>query len=56
MESGNSVLKDAFGVVSLVALLPIISVEIVGFIYSRKPAAVMHEYSDFDVVDLWEEA
>lgn len=55
---GGNILTDAFGVVALVAMMPLLSIQMVGFIYERKkqplkaPAEV---YGDYDIVELWEE-
>jgi len=57
---GGNVITDAFGVVAMVAMMPLISIQTVGFIYERrrkKSAAVCQdEYGDFDIVELWEES
>ena len=34
--AGGDVLTDAFGIVATVAMMPLISIQIVGFIYGRK--------------------
>lgn len=55
---GGNILTDAFGVVALVAMMPLISIQMVGFIYERKklPARAPAEvYGDYDIVELWEE-
>ena len=55
---GGNVLSDAFGVVAMVAMMPLISIQTVGFIYkireSKNTAKVDSLYGDFDVVELWE--
>ena len=33
---GGNVLTDAFGVVAMVAMMPLLSIQIVGFLYERK--------------------
>lgn len=54
---GGNPLQDAFGVVALVAMMPLLSIQTVGFIYERRarrkaqPTAV---YGDLDIVELWE--
>ena len=59
MTLGGNVLTDAFGVVAMVAMMPLISIQAVGFYYTlkhrraEKSAAV---YGDYDIVQLWEEA
>ncbi len=54
---GGNVLTDAFGVVAMVAMMPLVSIQLVGFVYERKSksAAVTETYGDFDIVELWEE-
>ena len=56
---GGNVLRDAFGIVALVAMLPLISIQIIGFIYGfggsgQKPEAV-ETYGDYDIIELWED-
>lgn len=56
---GGNILSDAFGVVALVAMMPLISIQVVGFIFelknkSDKPAD--ESYGDYDIVELWEGA
>ena len=57
---GGNVLTDAFGVVAMVALMPLISIQVVGLIYERKPKSVAvvepEAYGDFDIVELWEQS
>ena len=54
---GGNPLQDAFGVVALVAMMPLLSIQTVGFLYERRarrkaqPTAV---YGDLDIVELWE--
>lgn len=54
---GGNVLQDAFGLVAMVAMLPLLSIQVVGVIYSHHPRAVAETvtYGDLDVVELWEE-
>ncbi len=58
---GGNVLSDAFGCVAMVAMMPLISIQIMGVVYNRKrkrkeaaekPAAI---YGDSDVIELWGE-
>ena len=53
---GGNVLRDAFGIVALVAMMPLISIQVVGFIYGRKAADTGGEelYADDEIVELWE--
>ena len=56
--SGGSVLRDAFGVVAMVAMMPLISIQTVGFVYERKAkktAPREEHYGDMEIVELWEE-
>lgn len=58
---GGNVLSDAFGVVAMVAMMPLISIQTVGFIYERKnkkeeAKPVGEIYGDCDIVELWEES
>ena len=55
---GGNILKDAFGVVALVAMMPLISIQVVGFIFEQKnknEKAADEAYGDYDIVELWEE-
>lgn len=55
---GGNVISDAFGVVAMVAMLPLISIQTVGFIYERRNKAVAAEapsYGDYDIIELWED-
>ena len=43
----------------MVAMMPLLSIQIVGFLYERKAKRVTKTpevYGDFDVVELWEDA
>ena len=56
---GGNVLRDAFGIVALVAMLPLISIQIIGFIYGfggsgQEPEAV-ETYGDYDIIELSED-
>ena len=56
---GGNILRDAFGVVALVAMMPLLSIQAVGFLYERRAkrtAAAPEQYGDFDIVELWEDA
>lgn len=54
---GGSILQDAFGIVALVALMPLISIQIVGLIFKQKEKATAQTASgDFDIIELWEDA
>ena len=51
-------MMDAFGLVALVAMMPLITVQIMGLIYvikTRAAEAVPETiYADDDVIELWE--
>lgn len=54
---GGNPLTDAFGVVAMVALMPLISIQIVGVIYGGRKSDVAETpaaYGDCDIVELWE--
>ncbi|MBQ8201785.1 MAG: DUF1538 domain-containing protein [Clostridia bacterium] len=55
---GGNIMTDAFGLVALVAMMPLITVQIMGLIYvlkTRKAEAVPEfAYADDDVIELWE--
>lgn len=54
---GGNVLADAFGAVAMVAMMPLISIQLVGFVYERKAKhteEAAEEYGDLDIVELWE--
>ena len=54
---GGNVLQDAFGVVALVAMMPLVSIQLVGLFYERKQKRTKETtvvYCDYDIVELWE--
>ena len=56
---GGNVLSDAFGVVAMVAMMPLLSIQAVGLIYERRGrirTEVGETYGDLDIIELWEEA
>jgi NADH:ubiquinone oxidoreductase subunit 3 (subunit A) len=56
---GGNVLTDAFGVVALVAMMPLLSIQIVGFYYehlAKEAAKAPAVYGDYDIIELWEES
>lgn len=56
---GGNPLCDAFGAVAVVAMMPLISIQLVGFAYRikcRKKQPAFEEYGDYDIVELWEGA
>ena len=52
---GGNPLSDAFGVVAMVAMMPLISIQMVGVIYSRRSAAELPEehYGEDEIIELW---
>lgn len=53
--AGGNVLTDAFGIVATVAMMPLISIQIVGFIYGRKKrtAEAAETRADDEIIELW---
>ena len=54
---GGDVLCDAFGVVALVAMMPLLSIQAVGFYYehiAKRPQEGAAVYGDYDIIELWE--
>ena len=55
-SAGGNIMTDAFGIVATVAMMPLISIQIVGFIYGRKAKVSAEEPSavDDEIIELWE--
>ena len=56
---GGSVMTDAFGLVALVAMMPLITVQVLGAIYffkSRRTAgeSALPDFGDNEIIELWE--
>jgi hypothetical protein len=56
---GGNVMSDAFGLVALVAMMPLITVQVMGAISTLKarnvaPAESAVGFGDIDVIELWE--
>ena len=54
---GGNVLADAFGIVAMVAMMPLLSIQMVGLFYEKKrkhEAVDQTVYGDEDIVELWE--
>ena len=52
--NGGNVLTDAFGIVATVAMMPLISIQILGFVYGRKQRHVaVEQVADDDIIELW---
>lgn len=56
---GGDVLKDAFGAVAMVAMMPLITIQTVGLYYTlrnrKEDKQLVAEFGDYDIVELWEE-
>lgn len=56
---GGNILRDAFGVVAMVAMMPLISIQAVGLFFKikerKEKLSPPAEYGDFDIVELWED-
>ena len=58
---GGNVITDAFGLVSLVAMMPLITVQVMGAVYvvrSKKAKETFDatQLADTDIIELWEVA
>ncbi len=56
---GGNVMTDAFGIVALVAMMPLITVQVMGGIYVLKSrrkaeAPVLPSFADNEIIELWE--
>ncbi|MBQ1955023.1 MAG: DUF1538 domain-containing protein [Clostridia bacterium] len=55
--SGGNILTDAFGLVALVAMMPLITIQIMGVVFRLKSSKAPEEipaYGDDDIIELWE--
>ena len=55
---GGNVLRDAFGLVAMVAMMPLLSIQIVGFIFDRRDdtaASSEPAYDDLANIEFWED-
>ena len=55
--SGGNILTDAFGLVALVAMMPLITIQIMGVVFRIKSSKAPEEipaYGDDDIIELWE--
>lgn len=54
---GGNILSDAFGAVALVAMMPLISIQITGLVYKKKKQRAERVaevvYGDDDIIELW---
>lgn len=60
-ESGGNIMTDAFGLVALVAMMPLITVQVMGAVSKIKSDAAAEPvggelYGDDDIIELWEVA
>ena len=55
LQGEGKVMTDAFGIVATVAMMPLISIQIVGFIYGRKArvAKSAEAVVDDEIIELW---
>jgi len=54
---GGNIMTDAFGVVAMVAMMPLISIQLVGLVYEKRRKSKQKEvYDDFEIIELWEAA
>lgn len=54
---GGNVLADAFGVVAMVAMMPLLSIQTVGFVYEKRKKKALRPSElcgDEEIVELWE--
>ena len=54
---GGNVLSDAFGIVALVAMMPLITIQLLGVraaIQERRREAATEAYGEADIIKLWE--
>ena len=55
--SGGNILTDAFGLVALVAMMPLITIQIMGVVFRIKSSKAPEEipaYGDNEIIELWE--
>lgn len=52
---GGNIMTDAFGVVAMVAMMPLLSIQITGLVYKKKQkrAEITQEYGDTEIIELW---
>lgn len=52
---GGNVLQDAFGLVAMVAMMPLITIQVMGVIYTKKETRQItpSSYGDWEVIELW---
>ncbi len=52
--AGGNILTDAFGIVATVAMMPLISIQIIGLIYGgKKKRSEKTEIADDEIIELW---
>lgn len=53
---GGNVLSDAFGVVAMVAMMPLLSIQVVGVLYegkAKRETVSEPSYGDYEIIELW---
>lgn len=53
---GGEPLQDAFGLVALVAMMPLLTVQLLGVLYGRHQTETETGFDDFSVIELWGDA
>ncbi|MBE6940449.1 MAG: DUF1538 domain-containing protein [Ruminococcaceae bacterium] len=54
---GGNPVQDAFGVVAMVAMMPLLTIQIAGFLFGRRKAVEQSvEYGEDEIIELWEVA
>ena len=57
---GNNVMSDAFGLIAMVAMMPLITVQVMGAVFAfkakkyEKKETVYSRFSDDEIIELWE--
>ena len=55
---GGNVMTDAFGLVAMVAMMPLITIQVLGAVYvlraRRSEASALAAYGDNEIIELWE--
>ena len=54
---GGNIMTDAFGLVALVAMMPLITIQIMGVVFRLKSGKNEEElptYGDNEIIELWE--
>jgi len=54
LQTGLGSSVDAFGVVALIAGMPLLSIQLVGFIFNKRSEKQHIEYKEDEIIELWE--